>query len=273
MTISDETLMAYMDGELSDAEMGEIEQQIETDAGLLARLERLQSADAFLVEKYGAVDAKPIRQDTLDLIAAHSTGESEVEITEPAAEDISNVVSFKPKQTQQAEAVRSGWWPQAIAASVALFIGFGAGTQYDTGTVEEDVDVYGYETAGVIAPSSPLYDVLENSPSLQETNVGGDTSLVAQPLMSFRSRTGSYCREFSVTAPQAASKNVACRGDEIWLIKATVTTAAMESAAGGFIPASGTEASLVDAMILELMEGDALGPEDETALINSSWHK
>lgn len=270
MTVNEETMIAYLDGELSTEEMDRITGLVASLPGLAAKLEALRASDTRLAEQFAAVDQKPIRQDTLDLIKNFGAGNAPT----PSIDE-TNIVTFKPRNRVVAAIAANISWGQAIAASIALFVGIGAGMQL---TAPQNGDTSTYvtlQTAGLITPASPLYNVLENTPSLTTATLAGANDTAATPVMSFRAKEGTYCREFTVISGPAHSRNVACRANNGWLIKIAVATAGAGLAAptgDGFVPASSAEDALMDNVILDLMVGDALDGALEKTLIDRGWN-
>lgn len=284
MTLDDETLAAYLDGELSEAEMDRITDLIASSPEAAARLEALRASDAWLTRQFAAMDRKPIRQNTLDLIEnaglSKNTGLDENPslgenpesdpANETASEDgTANVVTFRPRSRMATMIADNLSWGHAVAASVALFVGVGTGMQL---SAPQNGHYASQQTAGLITPASPLFDVLERTPSLTAAALDTAGETTAMPLMSFRAKEGGYCREFQVASATAHSRNVACKDNSGWLIKVTVASAGPAPAAnGGFTPASTQENALVDSTVLGLMAGDALDRKGEQTLIDHGW--
>lgn len=266
MTLTDEKLSAYLDGELPSEEMDRITDEIATDHMLAARLETLRASDAWLSHQFAAADEKPIRADTLDLIKQFDSKQTG---TQEEAGKNGNVVTLKPN-SRWASVTEHLSWGHAVAASVALFIGVGAGWQLgDTGRSGSDFATL--QTAGLILPTSPLYDVLETTPSLETVSLDRETAS-ATALMSFESTDGGYCRELQVSTASSHSRSIACRTGLNWLVKATIASSGPAPASGSdFVPASSAENALIDQSILSLMKNDALSSEDESRLISRGW--
>lgn len=210
MAIDDETLMTLADGEITGQEA--------------ARLTALIKADAELAARYALFThtAERARQATRSDPEAAVSPDLERRIREMAASAPSepqNVVPLRRPARQ--------WQPMALAASLALAVGLGAGW--------------------LIAPDAPapegpiltadLRDRLGTLPSGAQAGLagGGQLTIVA----SFTDGTGAFCREYElVTTRGAGYVNVACRNDGTWDLRF-----AMASGAGpeGYAPASGLE--------------------------------
>jgi len=259
MTISDENLIAFMDGELPESDMTRIGKALETTPELVERLEGLRASDDQMRRTFARLDARPMRTDTLNLINTAAAGET--------------VLQFKPA-TQPGSAANDNnpWMRQAVAAALLLAVGFGGGALISPDGGQGTAGSHSYQTAGIIEQNNPLFSVLENGMSASSVSLDmqGDTSVT--PLTSFQTKNKGFCREFSVQSAQINSKNIACRTKETWTVVASVVqNDALSNAAGGFITASQSGNQLLDAMILEWIDGDILDAEDEAKAIAKNW--
>lgn len=292
MTISDETLIAFLDGELTDAEMDQISDALADDEALANRLEALSASDRALKGLFAEADKAPIRADTLALLdaaakpdanaqaasttgftAANDSGRDDAGSVEAGDESDDTVVAFRPRTKAPAPRF-GGWMQQAMAASIALFIGLSGGALIFGGGEDEEIEEE--ETgdpvilaAGRIDTDNPLHALLENGASAQQVSFEGD--LRATPLTSFRTRSAGYCREYELRTSETASRNVACRGSEGWTVVASVATEITSAAQEGYITASDETATLIDSMIMSMIEGDILGAEDEKEAMKAGW--
>jgi len=269
MNISDEKLVAFMDGELSAAEMASLENTVSTSPELARRLELLCGADEKIRQGFAAFDARPIRADTKDLInnAANAADKENV-----GAGD--NVVAFKAKPQLNTGATSSIWMRQAIAASIALVIGFGGGAFVFPGSGQTETSSTNniYQTAGLVDNKSPLFSVLETSQSASTVQLEGYSNVSATPVSTFQTYDNDYCREFDVQSSGSTSRNIACRNGGAWTIVASVLHNNKSPDAGvNFITASDGTPQLLDAVVLQLIEGDILDKEDEAKLLSNSW--
>lgn len=108
---SDELLVAYLDGEVDEAQFAEIVEWLERDPSLRARLAGLSETTALIREAFEPVLREPVPER---LFAA----------THP--QEDSNVVAFQPKAAARSRLHSTRWWiSMATAASFACFM-FGA---------------------------------------------------------------------------------------------------------------------------------------------------
>lgn len=264
MTISDEQLSAFLDGELAPKEADEVTAAIAADPALAARLEGLRGSDAWLKEQYAALDARPIRQDTLDLIAAAAGAGA------AAATDSGDgaVVDLSAERSRRSGLGARVGWGHGIAASVALLVGIGLGNQLAQGPAVDPAG--GLQFAGAIAPDSPYHDAFERTPSGMAATFDGVT---VTPTMSFRTQEGDICRDAQISSDAGTSRALVCRESNAgWAVRMTVAAAGPAGGADGtFVPASDGTSILMDNAILALMAGDALGAAEEGTLIEGHW--
>lgn len=242
MTIPDERLSAFLDGELGGAEAEEIEAAVKADPALGARLEALEAATRRFAAAIGAIDAAPLPASVETLLRPKPD----------------NVVAFrKPKRETP------GWRaPAAIAASLLAIVVaaglFGARPGAGPGPL--------LIAAGPVERASPLHRALDRTPGAEWAKIG---KARVSPVVTFRVAGGAPCREFIVTEERRAVRAIACRDDRQWTIK----IAAEESFHGaGYQPASAPGAA-IGAFIDSAIEGDALGPDEERALIAAKWKR
>lgn len=230
MSISDETLSAFLDGELSRQERVEVEHAIAEDPALADRLAALASVDELVKARARAVDATPLPDPVTRLLQTD------------------NVVSM-------------AWWRRAgqqvrehvaLAAAIALLVGFSAGQLFPGATLDED------------GSWQQAVAHLDHVTSGESVDVGADTRLLSR--FTFRDQQGRYCRQFLLESPEQASENVACRSEGSWERIATVQASGIVD---DYQPASG--AHLLDSTLDELMRGQALGLEEEAELIRGQW--
>lgn len=266
MTFEDTDLMAYMDGELSPSRRREIEKQLAQSPELRQQLEHLQAADTLLTDSLAHTSKRTARPDTMALVndLANKLGNH-------TAQPVNNLVALETR----AQNTRSIWtrpfMPQAIAASVALLVGFSLGNL--TTQTESGAGMNTEYAMGIVSPHSPLYQALETSASQEAVRFGVENEASATPLTTFRAEDGIFCREFSTSAPEGGSHGIACRKNRGWRIKAVVATdPARTSDTDMFVTASDTTTDPISNMIMTMMEGDALSVSDEEKAITGDWN-
>jgi len=276
MTVSDEKLVAFMDGELPDAELATVGDAIAASPDLVQRMELLQGADEKFRKSFAAMDARPIRTDTIDLIKGAAKGAADLD--EKAGENTENIIAFKARPRPSINTTGSRWMPQAIAATIALVVGFGGGAfiypDMGSGPDQAEASRGGtiYQTAGLIDVKSPLFAVLETGQSASTVPLPGENEGSVTPVSTFKTHSQGYCREFELQTSDANSRNIACRNEASWTIVASMLQPKTSTDNGtNFTTATGMSPELIDTMILKWIEGDILDKDDEAKLIAKSW--
>ena len=256
MTISDETLVSYMDGELTPAEAGRVESQLAASPELLRGLLAMLRADKAAGTYFHAIDDRPLPAGIVTALEQFPTGAS----TEEAAGNVVPLASAPAPA--QANMLRRAAWHLPLAASIALAIGLGTGL--NLGVAPQD----GAGTSSLIAASQPLYDVLESVASGQTVALEGETTRYATPLMTVAAADGAYCREFEIAGPQVIIRGAACRqGDSSWLV-AVQTAEATTSSDGNYRTASEQRPVAIAAFLATTAPVEATA---EQILIANKW--
>lgn len=242
---TEDQIAALVDGSIEDkAEAAALQRVLDSDPAARAYAEQLRRSNDLLRQAFEI----PADEPTPAAIEAAIFGEpGKVEV-------------FRPKRGF------SQWTPTAIAASLALLIGLGAGNLFFGGGSGDPV----IATLGDAPLDGPLHAALESLPSGTRSEAG------VQPMLSFYDGNGRPCREFEVTGelPAELEFGVACRGETgNWHVEIMVTAPATEPGPDGFVPASGAGGSALDSMLDALGAGPALAPEDEAVLLKGGWRK
>lgn len=244
---TDEVLSAFIDGELPPEEMEEVRREVEKSPALSARVEALKAADRLVVGAYGAIGDEPMPQRVLDLLENRGGAAG------------SNVVEFSPGRRSSGV---GRYWPSALAASLALAVGVGLGLQFSGG---------GALIAGAIEKGSPLYAALETTPSAETVTVAGRSGAKLTPVLSFRSQTGDFCREFLVISKHRGNRAVACRQGDQWAVEFAVAVAPRDAGGSSYATASSELDGAFETAVGDMIADAPLAPEEEAALIESGW--
>ena len=238
INITDETLMAYADGELDEHEAEAVRVAVENDSALQQRLERFQQVDELLRAAFPA----PVDE----------TDRFEELLREPA-----KVVELKPR----ARSVRQ-WIPAgaAIAAGVAgLMIGSAmtASTAGLMSVANGDVHV-----AGVVQR------VLNVQPAGE---VAYEQGFRVTPVLSFVANDGRPCREVRIAGHDASARFLACMNakEQGWEVEALVR-APGEGSPDAYHTAGGSDPA-IDAVLARLGVKETLDADSERAAIGRNW--
>ncbi|CAN7215775.1 hypothetical protein LJR289_000698 [Pseudoduganella sp. LjRoot289] len=269
MSFSDETLMAYADGELDEPARSEVESAVAGDPALAARVARHQ---ALRMDVFAAF--APIADEAVPpaLLAAAMPGK------------VSDLGAARAAR----DGARRRWaWQEwgAIAASLSVGVlvgslvlggaggGAGAGAAGKDGVAGASAGAGGDQLAavrasnGALLAQGPLADALSNQlASAGAAAAGGPAALAGIQIgVTFASTDGSLCRSF--TAGEAAG--LACRSGEQW--KLAVLAEAAKAASGDYQQAG----SAMPAAVLEAIDariaGQAMDAKAEQAARQRRW--
>lgn len=234
-TMSDETLIAFVDGELPEAERAEIERALVTDQALRDRVDAHRKLRARLSAAFDGALHEPPPLAILSLLE-----------TTPAAQG--NVVELADRRSTRRWSAREF---AAMAASLA------AGLLIGLGVVNGQAPMIATTAHGLVARGQ-LARALE-------TQLASATPGPVRIGLTFRARDGGYCRAFDLT--RAASSGVACRDEEGWSV---VMTAA--SGPQGEVRTASAPPAIMNA-IDNMIDGAPLDAAAEARVRDSGWRE
>lgn len=171
-----ELLSQYLDRELSPSAAQLLEQRLETEPQLKARLCGLQSLQRQIQHAYSGIDAEAVPQRITALLQDAPV----------------RIVPLPHKRVMN--------WGFALAASLVVAVAATQLAQWE-------------RSAGVDAALSVA---LENTPSQASGWMTLADGRNVRPVLSFQHKTGNWCREYLVAEAGASWHGVACRGDKGW---------------------------------------------------------
>jgi hypothetical protein len=254
--LDDEILAAWMDGELPPAQADQVTSRLAREPALARRLEAMRAVDAAAVGAFRSVDERPMPERVLDLIHA---GADEIQSGET-----SNVVRLRtPAVARFAE------WPVAVAASVALAFGFALSSVLQDGAAP--AADYASLYASSIPAGSSLDEAFDRGLSTEPVRLGHGR--VAEPVLTFRSGDGRWCRQIRVSGNGRASDALACRRGESWEVElVTFDGAATASDGAPYAQASGGGPAAMQAAVERLLGREPpLGREEEAEIVGDEW--
>lgn len=240
---TDETLMAFADGELDPAEDARVAAAVAADPELARRLAVFSGTRDVLARAAAARPETVVPDALMERVRATLDAERT-----PGGQ---TVVPFR-----RPLAARVPAFPRAIAASLALAAGLAGG--FVAGLSFGDGDPAGLRIASLQTPG--LTRALSSLPSgARQAVEGGEIALIA----SFRNADGEFCREFEYDgAARATVVSVACRAGADWETRFAVVAGAADT---GYAPASSLET--LDAYLAAVGAGAPLTPEEEAAAV------
>lgn len=242
MNITDETLSAFLDSELTDEEMEVVRDRLEADPALADRLAEMASVDAKLQAHYGSIGDRPMPESITRMLQEDSA--------ESVAAEQNIVVTFPWWRTMRGHAGKAV--AAAVIAGVVLVQWSGMSSNGDPAWQE-------------------VAQVLESQPSGQRhpVNSQADNGAVLTPRLTFRNQDGEWCRQFRLVMDNTASEQIACRTEAgAWESIARVESGTLPDT-GNYQTASGGK--VLDETLDRIMADSSIGPETESALLGRQW--
>jgi hypothetical protein len=244
MNFSDETVMAYADGELDAATRAALEAAMALDAQLAQRVARHRALRGRLRAALDPVLDEPLPERLLASVRGA-----------PAPPHAADVIALKRK------AVPRWSWPQwgAIAASLvggALLGPLLLRAPADGALVSRDGQV---PASGALARAL-TGQLASSQPPGAPVQIG----------VSFRAGNGDYCRTFVLRGTSALA-GLACRGQEAWRLEVLAQNPAQPAAAAGYRPAGSALPTSVARTLDELIAGEPLDAGAEAAARERGW--
>lgn len=255
MSISKETLMAYVDGELSDEERNVVEAAMALDAELAHEVERQQALRQQLQVAFSGVLQEPVPDRLIATARTAPTGKPAVAF-QPNVTDLSQVRAAKPEATTRRWAL-----PEWSAMAACLVIGLFVGHQLMRTPSSEPV----VTQDGRLVASGALSQALS-------TQVAGEASAAngVHIALTFRDGGGNYCRTF-VMKEGGTLAGLACRQDNQWQLESLAQNSKQTTEGGGYRMAAGELPPSVLQAVQERIQGDPLDAAGEAAARERHW--
>lgn len=250
MNWSDETLMAFADGELDSLQRAQIESALATDAALRQRVAALQRERQRVAVAFATVLAEPLPDRLTSLLQMPPAA------PEPVA--TAALVNLAEVRAQRQRKGKLPSWAQWGGMAASVLLGLLLGTQLERDATDPAIGLrQGRLLAGGVVEQA-LSEQLASEP------VAGAPVRVQ---LSFVDQGGHYCRTFSM----AAVAGLACREDGQWALQ---SLAAVASTPQGELRQA---ASALPRAILEAVDqriaGDALDQGSERAARQRGWRR
>jgi hypothetical protein len=242
MHFDEETLAAYVDGELDGEISSAIEDAMRNDAGLAARIEQHKKFRSTVSGAFDHVLEEAIPDRLLHTARTAHAG---------------NVVTLDA--ARNAIPRRSWSWREwgAMAASLLLgvLIARGIGPRSGDTLVAQE---------GRLIASGTLAAALNEQPS-GERRQGAPVQIG----FSYRAKSGEYCRTFNSSGGDTIA-GIACRAHDAWAVQALVRGPEI-SATTHYRMAGTTIPPLVLQIVQDSIEGEPLDRQTEDALRARGW--
>lgn len=248
MKVSNEMLMAYVDGELDAGDSARVEQAMREDADTASAVASARALRDRLRQAYAPVLDEPVPER---LLAAANVGR------DAQAAETGNVVplrSARPVGTAPAPAWRLPHWA-ALAASLLL------GALMAPLLVPERLPSMLDTSGGALVAGGDLARTLDT-----RVTSDGPQGRVSVGL-SFRGRDGRYCRTFTLAAPQSMS-GLACHSGRAWQVSALAEST---SDSGELRRAATTLPPAILAEVDARSQGEPLDADGERKARDAGW--
>ena len=236
MTISDETLMAYADGELDAAARAAVESAMREDPQIEARV----AAHRTLRRKVQAAYSAELSEEVPERLLAAARG------AERTRSKVVNLLEARAAIQRSGSRVRPlrPQWRTAGTIAASLIAGVGLGFFMWSHTESPLMRSAG----GALVARGQLAQALSTQLAAEQSR-----SSPVQIGVSFRTKSGDYCRTFALSGAVSPS-GLACRHGGEWQIRAV----AQEPGTVGD-PEYRTAGSTIPATILKSVEGQIAG--------------
>lgn len=251
MSISKETLMAYVDGELNAEMRAQVEAAMALDPLLMREVEKQQALREQLQSTFADVLQEPVPDR---LIAAARTA--------PAAAKQGNVVELAGARANKAGKIAGRWaLPQWAAMAACLVVGVFIGHQLLRSPASGPVASENGHLVARGALAQALSTQLASEPSPNEA---------VHIAVTFRDGDGNYCRTFALKDGSALA-GLACRQDNAWRVEALSQGSPENGGSGGYRMAGAELPPSVLQAVQERIEGDPLDAAGEQTAREKRW--
>jgi len=250
VTFPDEVLMAYADGELDASTRAAVEAAMASDPEMARRISQHKALRNRVSSAFNRLLDEPVPARLL------TTARNEHPSGRPGARQ-GNVVPIRGRQARR-------WtWPQWTAIAASLIIGVVVGR----------LALMRTESPGLLAMRGGRMLAAGMLADALSQQLAGDQTATAPVRIgvSFRSKTGEYCRTFSLRQP-AALAGLACRAPDGWRLGVLARTESPGGSSGAYRQAASPMPPAVIAAVASQIAGEPLDAHAEAAARGRHWH-
>lgn len=261
MTFDDHTLIAYLDGQLPDANYGPLEQTLQHDEALRARLQALADSSELARRAFNAVLLEPVPPALIAAIWRAPDPRVRPAPARPGSPSTNGLLAW----LGLASGPRA--WP-ALASVAVLGLGLVVGWQL----LAPAGDARWALREGAPVTDEALALALEVSPSGRVLRTAaGALEIIA----SFEQLGGGHCREFNRSSPGGTldELGIACRNAQgEWQLELLVAEdRPISGDEARYQTASDQQHEQADAFLRERVQRSPLNETEEQALIERGW--
>lgn len=282
--ISDEMLMAYVDGQIAAEDRVRVEAYLATDAESRTRLQVFIDTGPALARALDAATARPMPAWLSETVLGSAIALEESRVSRRADQGFGTL----PAGGQSAGGLKAaigrgiaGLWPVAAGAFASMLVGITIGWNLDvTGARSPARDLIISSADGQLRAGTDLSKALETAESGNAVALSGrDNAARVTPVLSFQSLHADVCRQYRISGSTTSGngsgssfEGIACRAaDGTWQINMHAPSAARSVASDRISPASGPGDSIVDAVVDRLISGDAFSRDEEQRRLREKW--
>jgi anti-sigma factor RsiW len=274
MSITEETLMAYADGELDDIGRSAVEQAMLHDPALATKVAQHQALRCAVFDAFHPVveEAIPARLQASVQVSKQINEQVNEQVTGQVNDEVQrdNIVNLaqgrKDRDTRQETAKRQAWslsqWG-SLAAMLVLGVMLGRLDLFGAGERGGAISSVALATDGGMTAQGKLAMAL--STQLASAPVADANIKIG---LSFVAKDGAYCRSFALDG----SAGLACREAEQWKI-ALMVDKHSDSPEGQYRQAGSEIPPAVLEAIEQRMAGAALDAQGELTAKERAWKK
>jgi len=261
MTFDDNTLIAYLDGQLPDADYGPLEQALEHDEALRKRLQALADSSQLARRAFDPVLLEPVPPQLIAAIWRAPDPRARSRRSSHGTTQPNGLLAW----LGLAPGTRA--WP-SLASVLVLGLGVVLGWQL----LSPADDARRALREGAPVTDEALALALEVSPSGRVLRTAGGA---VEIMASFRLEGGGHCREFNRNDPGGTlgELGIACRNAQGgWQLELLVAEDRLaEPGPELYRTASDKQHEQADAFLLDRVQGPPLEEEEERSLIDRGW--
>ncbi|MDZ4776440.1 MAG: anti-sigma factor [Alphaproteobacteria bacterium] len=241
MSVTQEQLMAYADGELAGMEKALVEAELATDADARATVERHRATRAKLSGAFAPILDEPVPQRLVDAVRPAPKTET------------ANVVDIAAARAKKFGWTRREWGAMAACLMVGILFG---------GVALRKPDPMMVASNGALVANGALDRALD-------TQLASDAGTSVRIGLTFRGEAGEACRTYSYEG--GGVSGLACREGETWRVQMAV--ASEPRAPSQFRTASVETPPALLALVEEKIAGETLDAAQEKAARDSGWRR
>ncbi len=261
MQFSDETLMAYADGEVDADLRRQIEAAMALDPSIAERIARHRNLRVDLNAAFNGVLDESIPEHLLDAANASPVDTSPAE-TKSAT--VTNLNAARAAKQRGADPKRRWSWLEWTSIAASLVIGVLAGR---SALQPSQSNLFATAADSIVARGELSTALTDQIGGAADSAKSGDDAKIRIGL-TFQDKRGQYCRTFAT----ASAAGFACRDADAWKVRALSAGAKNEDVseyrrAGSALPPA------ILAAVEDSMAGEALDSEQEQKARARDWKK